>query len=226
MSTAAVDIIDAVRQGLSDYLRRELEPLFPGIKVFKDWPTPGEKLGEHSITVLATGEVEDWYYFPPTQICVSPNPTGNLGTVTYTYGRLDGIQLSIDCWSSAKAKRNKLSAAVRGLLNRTPSETLGGAAPIDGTRYGAGSGVVLKLDKFFNQGCEFQFGPMPRMPESSQAAQLNDWRATWLGNASLYLTDQSVMPLIKQLNLELNIKVNNDGLVETLVIPPGFPPYP
>lgn len=211
------DIIAAVRSALADYLRTYLTPLVPVasadasslITVRQAWPTPAQKLNEYDVTVLATGDSDDWYLCIPDKnsVVVGASP---MGVVTYSYGYIEGLQLELDCFASTPEKRNTLSRLMRNATNRPPSQTIAGAAAPTQLSLGRAPGLVLSLPNFFDTLCYYEFPPFSAPRENSDATQVGEWRSSWRGKASLALRDQQTFALIKRIGLT----VKADGIAD------------
>lgn len=197
----ASEILEAIRHDLADYLRTYLAENFAKVTVWEDWPTPGQSLGQYAVSVLSTG-TPDEEMFPP--VVISSTPTAGVnGTVRYSYGRMDGIGLDIDCWASSKPKRNALTKAMEAALNRPPQNTVAGA-PFT-FKLGKRSGLVLRLPSLFDSLCRYRFSEVPSPMEDSRTAQTNEWRSHFRGTAELTLITEETYPLIKRIRIKENI---------------------
>lgn len=208
------DITAAVRGGLASYLTSFLSPLVGAdtvvgsptfgkslLTVREAWPPASQKLNQLDVTVLATGEADDWSYFPPAKIGVT-RAAPPFGLVDYSYGWIDGLQLDIDCFASAPAKRNELARLMRLALNRPPQQTIPAlAAQQKFLVMNHSPGLVLQLAGFFNSYVEYMFSPVSAPVESSDAVEVGEWRTHYRGGASLFIRDQQLLPLITRLGL-------------------------
>lgn len=182
----------SVRDALATYLQAQLVGTFPTLKTHRRWPTPGQVLAPYAISVLLTGPPKVSLY-PPMEW------TNSGGDLTYSYGRADfGMQL--DCWATYEDARDALAEAMRKTLNQSPRVTLSiSGATTDAFRYG---GLVIPVTGMSGSPrCEYMFSAIPMPIESSNAAQAEEWRATWDGTAVVHLTDLQQVAAITELSL-------------------------
>lgn len=216
MSAVDADIVAAVRKGLADYFTSYLTPLIGTdadvnsptfgkslLTVREAWPMPKQKLNQFDITVLATGEADDWAYFPPAKIGIV-RAAPPFGLVDYAYGWIDGLQMDLDCFASTPAKRNELARLVRLATNRPPQQTVAAlAANQKFLVMDRAPGLVLQLAGFFNSYVEYMFSPVSAPMEDSDAAEVGEWRTHFRGGASLFIRDQQLLTLITRLGLTI-----------------------
>lgn len=196
------DFAEQARKALADYLRTELTPAFPTIQVSGVWPQPGKALAPFEITVLLTG-APDTAYWPATWYDVQPDPSPAVtGQVSYSFGRLQ-LDLQLDLWAATRANRDALIAAVVPLLNRHPLQTL--TAPPWRPMLGRHPGVVLPVAALLGMPCDFRFEAAGDPTEDPDAAQANEWRATFPGTGTLYCVAREQVALIKQLEVDWTV---------------------
>jgi hypothetical protein len=202
------DILEAVRNALATWLQAKLSPAWSGLDVRKDWPDAQQDLPAYTITVLATGDAENVEYFNPIDVQVVPlaSPSVN-GTVTYVYGKIEGLPLQLDVFASSKAARDLFLVAVRKQLFVSPQVSLFGTShqPAWSPDYEIGTDLVLELPDLFNVLCVYNFSPIGVPMESSEQAETAEWRATFRGSADVFLTNQEQVPLIKQMHLIISL---------------------
>ena len=212
------DVLRAVRKTLADYLRTTLATSFPsGLTVSEEWPDEHAKLPRFAVSVLVHGEPQYWFH-PPAVISTTPDadpaPTG---VVLYQYGYADQIMLSLDCWAATKPDRDALARALRRALNRPPTATVTGVTP-NFLRLGRDPGLSLTVADLYNVVAVYHFTPVEVPGESEQAAETNEYRAHFDGNAEVALVEQEDFPLIKRLSLGFKI---NGGPTETVGVNPA-----
>lgn len=193
------DLVQAVREGLASFLKAQLLAAYPDIAVYQDWPTKNQKAG-HTIAVLLAGEPDN-HYHPPTVIVVAPDAGPAItGTITYSIGRCEDLPLQLDCWANNEFERDKLARDLRAVLNQPASVTLGTGNGRDVLPSQAA--LVLALAGLFGQPAEYEFTPVQSLPENSDAAEKNEWRASWRGTARFSLIAQKAsVPLRKRIVL-------------------------
>jgi hypothetical protein len=196
------DILGAVRETLAYHLDGELRREFRDIAVHQDWPLPGQALGDFALTVLGTGEA-DYHFHPPAIIGVQPGP-GATGEVTYSYGRVFGLQLELDAWASSKPARDRLVGAVQAALQRS-------RADVQGLRLARQGGLVLPVGGLLGAPCHYEFTPVAFNPESSSAAIVGEWRARFRGEAELNIVTRQQFALIRRLVLDLGVDGARDS---------------
>lgn len=213
------DIIAAVRGALADYLRAYLAPLLPVdnatgktlLTVRESWPEPSQLLNEYDVTIMATGEADDWYLcLPDKNSVVQLAPP--LGIVTYSYGYIHGLQLELDIFASTPAKRALVSKLLRGALNRPSYKTVTSIPAPMQPLPDRSPGLVLSLPLFFDTLCSFEFAPSAAPAEASDSAQVGEWRAHLRGSASLAIRDQQIFALIKRIGMTVKV----DGIAEPI----------
>lgn len=197
---SAVLIKKALREALAAHLQTQLAPSFPGIVCSGEWPTAGKALPPIAVTVTTPGEQQTEFH--PTVPHAVSNISGTTADVVYSFGHVEqGLQ--IDLWATYRAVRDDVAQAIYFALNLPPNVTLGlGGLP----NWSQAAGLVLRIPLLFNVPADFQFGDSPRTPESSDAAQQGEWRATWIGTASLETVDKENVPLMQQINFNVDVK--------------------
>jgi hypothetical protein len=186
------DITSAVRKGLADYLRSTIMPQVPTdattgatlLTVREKWPPAGQKLNQYDITVLATGETDDWWFFLPSAKQVTPAASPQ-GLIAYSYGYIDGLQLDLDCFGSNQVASSALNKLMRSVLNQPPWVTAPAVPKPKWLTLGHTPGLILQLTTFFNTLVDYEFTPVSAPVETSDAAEVGEWRSHYRGKATL-----------------------------------------
>lgn len=195
----------AVRKALADYLRTNLIAAWPSIAVSENWPSPQTALPPQALTVLAPSTGLRIDYHQP--VIWGVDTVAGVSTITYSYGVLE-MPLQIDAWAQFEPIRDDLAAAVLPLLNQNVEVTLGTATL---SNLAIAPGLVIPIPSYANVTAEYRFDPEPMLGEDVAHAETSDWRATWAGTATVYLMQQEVRPVMKEVIIDLSI-------------PPGSPP--
>ncbi len=188
-----MDFTQSVRKELRAWLASQLTSTFSDTVVFERWPVAGRPLPPHAVSVLTVGEPELMAHQPKvhaTAITATP-----LGTVTYSYGRCD-LGMQVDVWCTTAADRYLLTRAVSDALNTHPiySLPIAGALP----ELHRHPGVARYLTDVYNEVCSYEFDQVVSPSEDSDAAQTEEWRATFVGTARLYVTTRETIALLVQ----------------------------
>lgn len=203
----------AARRALADYLRTNLTAAWPNIVVSENWPTPQAKLAPQALTVLAPQSGEFVEYHQPVVWQVTP-ATNTAGSILYSYGKMT-LPLQVDAWAQFEAVRDDLVAAVLPLLNRDTAATLGVSQT---ATLAQAPGLVIPVPTYANVTAEYHFDPLPRLWEDQEPAMVSDWRATWVGDATIYLVQQETQPLM----LDVTVKLSANGAAAEDVFPYSY----
>jgi len=203
----------ACRKALATSLSSYLTPLHSGIVVSEKWPTPGKALTALSLTVITPGTAPKVEFHQPVKHKVTLPESGHAGTVLYSYGRVD-VDLQIDAWALYPATRDALALSTLRALNRPANVTLSTPALTD---YSHAPGLVLRLTDWFNVTASYRFDALGAIPENSDAAQVNEYRATWQGSAHFYLCDEQQLYLMQKILLKAKY---DNGPQETIQLIP------
>jgi hypothetical protein len=167
--------------------------------VSEKWPTPGVALPKLAMTVITPGTAPKVEFHPPVRHTVTLPETGHVGTVMFSYGRVD-IDLQIDAWANYPAPRDALALDTLRALNRPANVTQGTTPTL--TDYTYAPGLVLSLTDWFNVAASYTFNALGAIPEGSDQAQTNEYRATWTGSCHVYLCDTQQLALMQKIILK------------------------
>jgi hypothetical protein len=138
-------------------------------------------------------------------------PTGGgQGLARYSFGTVT-LGLQLDAWATFQAVRDELAGAVGAALHRHPAATLGLPPGPLGPRLGRRGGLVLPVPDLLGAPCDFRFEGTPAVPENAAGASTAEWRATWTGEAFLYLVTEEQVALLRRISLDFG-----DGTVRAL----------
>lgn len=204
------DYLEAARSQLAKWLTTELGPQFPPLKILDEWPEPGRTLALPSISVITVGAPETDPHAPMSHR-VTPT-TGPNGLLMYSFGRTM-LSLQLDIWASNKHERNRLAKACSDAVNVNPiySIPLPDALP-DFRRQ---PGLMLRLDDFYDVLADYQLEQVDAPVEDSDAAQTQEWRSTFTGDAMFHCVTIEQVTLVRQIILRESV---NDGAAEGYVI--------
>jgi hypothetical protein len=190
----------AVRLALANYLRTNLQAVWPNLVVTENWPLPQRAFPPQAITVLAplAGQVIE--YHEPVIWQVS-NANNTSGTILYSYGKME-IPLQLDCWTQFESVRDDLASSLLPLLNQSPLITLGISTP---AALANAPGLVLTIPTYSNITAEYVFDPVPTAMETSDGAVVADWRYQWQGHATIYLIQSETQPLMKDITIKMGL---------------------
>lgn len=187
-----------LRDGLAAYLQTQLVGTFPTLLSIGYWPQPGQQLVDPTIAVLAPGTPVVEYHAPLIESVVAGVTPA--GTATYSYGNVS-VGMQIDAWSKTESGRDLLVAAIDLVMNQPAAITLGVTTlfPV----LGRDGGLVITIPELLGINFDFQFDATARLAEDSDAAQTNEWRATWTGTADGYLTTQEQVVLLQSIGIPI-----------------------
>lgn len=183
----------AVRLALANYLRTNLSASWPSLLVSENWPTPQRKFSGQALTVLAPSSGQRTEYHNPVVWSVTPT-SGVNADILYSYGKLT-IPLQLDAWAQYESIRDDLAASVTPLVNQSAEVTLGTAG--NQATLAQAPGLVIPVPTYFGVTAEFRFEPAPSPQENSDSAMTAEWRATWAGEALIYLMQKETKPMMK-----------------------------
>lgn len=206
------DVVESIRAQLATYLATELAAQYPTLQTLDVWPGPSVALPEYAIAVLVAGPPETELH-PPVKYKVTPTASP-MGNVQYSYGWIE-VPMQLDAWARYAAKRDQLAIDVRKKLNRPAAATLG-VTPVR-LHYQIAPELVLPVADLLDTPCNYAFEAAPNPIENGDAAQTNEWRATWTGNARMAIVHEETVPLIKK--LELQIQANAYPHTKTILTP-------
>jgi len=205
----------AVRLALANYLRTNLSASWPSLLVTENWPTPQRAFPPQSLTVLAPSDGQVTEYHQPVVWSVTPT-TGVNCTVLYSYGKLK-IPLQLDAWAQYESLRDDLAASVTPLVNVPADVTLGVAG--NQPELAQAPGLVIPIPTYFSVTAEFRFEPAPGPREGSDPALMGEWRATWDGEALIYLMAQDTKPLMKTIVMQMAVNGGSNELYQLAQTP-------
>jgi hypothetical protein len=209
----ATDFVEGVRGALASWLTSQLASSFPGLEVMAQWPSPGRMLPPYALTVLAIDapRVEE---FPPRVYHTEFTGPGALGNVTYAYGYAE-LDLQLDLWAHSPKGRDLLQRATSDALNTHPIYSLPVAGALPQLR--RFPGCARYLTSLGNAICSYQFDAVTPPHEGTDAVQAAEWRASFAGTASFYVTTTEQLALLRRILLTLDV---NGGPPETTTITP------
>lgn len=187
----------AVRNALASYLRANLSSAWPALVVSENWPTPQAVMPPQVLTVLAPQGGQFVEYHQPVVWQVTTSSIGT--TVLYSYGKMT-MPLQLDAWAQFEATRDDLVAAVLPLLNRDVASTLGVTQT---ATFAQAPGLVIPVPNYASVTAEYHFDPLPQLMEAQEPAMTSDWRATWVGDATIYLLQSESQPLMRDVTIKL-----------------------
>lgn len=188
---------EAVRNALATHLATYLAGNWPTVQVLESMPLAQKLLSDPSIAIsISSVETEDHEPMPWTVTAT----TGVNGSVVYSYGRAT-IGLQLDVWTTYPARRDAICGDIHGALNLSPQETLGLSGAPTLRRH---PGLVLLVPEMFNVTAAYEFKGDTSLTETSQGASTDEWRASFDGEATIYLMDSDSVALMKQIEVSFN----------------------
>ena len=146
---------EAVPKALAAYLKTNVLGL---VQAFDEFPAASQKLDMPSVSVFASGNAQ----FRPLMPYIGSYGAivNNKARSLWTVGIYD-LTLQIDLWARNKEERDDTFDSLFNALNPN----------IDPM------GLVLKLDEYFNQLCDFLYVGH-QFQDSEERAQRDEWRVT------------------------------------------------
>jgi len=184
------------RQTLSSYLATA-NVGDPTVRVSAQWPQAARDVGTTEITVVMPGSG------PVTIVPHQPKLWAYVdGVAIYSYALVE-LDLQLDVWAPYQETRDLIAGTLEGQLNRPSTVTVAGSAM---PQYRRNRGLSLRATELHDSVITYRMTPVPPVTENNQAVHQDDWRATWLGTATLHALDsQAVVALTDlQINLSLN----------------------
>lgn len=149
-------ISEIVPKVLATYLKASVQ----GLKeTYEEFPSPNQKINMPAVSVFASNP--DFRPLTPYQIPVDPaKVVNNKADIKWVVGIWD-FTLQLDLWARNKEERDDIFDALFNALNPR-------IEPM---------GLVLQMDEYFNQLCEYVFNGYI-MQDSEERAQKDEWRVT------------------------------------------------
>jgi len=168
--------------------------------VSENWPTPQANFPLEALTIVAPGGVRTNWHQP---VVWTTTPTSGVNANVFYSTALMEIDLQIDVWSQYEDVRDSVSSWLTPQLNKCASVSLGLTTFPE---LASAPGLVIQIPLLNNVQAEFLFDSTPRLIENPGAAMTGDWRATWLGTATVHFTtiEQQAMMQTILLNLSIN----------------------
>lgn len=197
----------AVRLALANYLRTNLQAVWPNLVITENWPSPQRAFPPQAITVLAPLQGQIVEYHEPVVWQVN-NTNNTSATIMYSYGKME-IPLQLDCWAQFESVRDDLASSLLPLLNQNVAVTLGLAT---NANLANAPGLVLPIPTYSNITAEYVFDPVPAAIETEDGAIVADWRYQWKGHATIYLIQNETQPLMKDVTIKMGM--NGDSATD------------
>lgn len=191
-----MDPVSAAVAAVVEHLAGEL----PDVQVFRGWPEPGQTLDlSMSSAVAVTAGRPRYELCPPAE--VDREGTSSLA-VTYRVALLE-VTVQVDLWSSHRARRDQVSAALEGALHNQLPRT---------------SGLWLTSAGYHDR---------PLSLEAAEAfdhdelhPQRGEWRRTWSLTCQTDLVAVATYPAAAQVDLELLTELGAVERIETNTFTP------
>ena len=189
MAIPTVPVQQAAINALKTWLDSRLTGT--GIEVRKRWTEPDTKLPAKCVTIIPAGPREDQILEP---IVVSQSTT--LGVTTYVYRiGCSTLPLQLDVWATYAPTRDEVLSLLDAHLNVGEAITLGQLG-----RDVVRRGLLLPLGDGWSGYADICFDT-PSYFDTPDSAQVQEFRATYRGEAVIDLTVQATAAKIAQIIL-------------------------